>query len=290
MCRRWWFGLALTLLAAQVAAATEEAAAPGPLAEIAIGVLAVLDDADTERQWQPLFDSLAAALPDQRLVLRPLDPAQMEEALRQRALAFVITNPGHSVLFMLKGCGFTALGHASAEAFLDASPALPPQGGCLLLDIRMPRMSGLELQRRLADAGSAFPIVFMTGHGDVEQAVQAMKGGALDFLPKPFREQALLDSVNRAVEASVERQRLRTRRHEALAQLERPSPREREVARLLALGLSNKEVARELDISDHTVHVHRQRITDKTGRGHAADLAHMLRRADHGGAGPALRA
>lgn len=187
-----------------------------------------------------------------------------------------------SVLFMLEGCGFTAVGHASAEAYLEAAPPLPPQGGCLLLDIRMPRMSGLELQRRLADAGAAHPIVFMTGHGDVEQAVQAMKNGALDFLPKPFREQALLDSVNRAVEASIERQRLHVRRQEALALLERLSPREREVARLLALGLSNKEVARELDISDHTVHVHRQRITDKTGSGHAADLARMLLRADPG--------
>lgn len=188
-----------------------------------------------------------------------------------------------SVLFMLEGCGFEAVGHATAEAFLDAGPALVPQGGCLLLDIRMPRMSGLELQRRLGEAGSPFPIVFMTGHGDIEQAVQAMKGGALDFLQKPFKEQALLDTVNRAVEASVERQRTRSRQAEAQALLERLSPREREVARLLALGLSNKEVARDLDISDHTVHVHRQRITEKTGSGHAADLARLLLRADPAG-------
>lgn len=188
-----------------------------------------------------------------------------------------------SVLFMLEGCGFEAAGHATAEAFLDAAPALAPSGGCLLLDIRMPRMSGLELQRRLVESGSPFPIVFMTGHGDIEQAVQAMKGGALDFLQKPFKEQALLDTVNRAVEASVERQRLRARQAEARAVLERLSPREREVARLLALGLSNKEVARDLDISDHTVHVHRQRITEKTGSGHAADLARLLLRADPAG-------
>ncbi|MFM6985149.1 MAG: response regulator transcription factor [Hydrogenophaga sp.] len=188
-----------------------------------------------------------------------------------------------SVLFMLEGCGFEARGHASAEAFLDAAPVLGPQGGCLLLDIRMPRMSGLELQRRLGEAGSPLPIVFMTGHGDIDQAVQAMKGGALDFLQKPFKEQALLDTVNRAVEASVERQRTRLRQAEAQALLARLSPREREVARLLALGLSNKEVARDLDISDHTVHVHRQRITDKTGSGHAADLARLLLRADPAG-------
>jgi two-component system, LuxR family, response regulator FixJ len=188
-----------------------------------------------------------------------------------------------SVLFMLEGCGFEVVGYATGEAFLDAAPALVPQGGCVLLDIRMPRMSGLELQRRLAAVGSPFPIVFMTGHGDIEQAVQAMKGGALDFLQKPFKEQSLLDTVNRAVEASVERQRLRARQAEAQAMLERLSPREREVARLLALGLSNKEVARDLDISDNTVHVHRQRITEKTGSGHAADLARLLLRADPAG-------
>lgn len=188
-----------------------------------------------------------------------------------------------SVLFMLEGCGFEVVGHESAEAFLGAMPTLAPQGGCLLLDIRMPRMSGLELQRRLVSTGSAFPIVFMTGHGDIEQAVQAMKGGALDFLQKPFKEQALLDTVNRAVDASVQSQRVRTRQAEAKAVLERLSPREREVARLLALGLSNKEVARDLDISDNTVHVHRQRITEKTGSGHAADLARLLLRADPAG-------
>lgn len=188
-----------------------------------------------------------------------------------------------SVLFLLEGCGFEAVGHESAEAFLGASPVLAPQGGCLLLDIRMPRMSGLELQRRMVAAGSPFPIVFMTGHGDIEQAVQAMKGGALDFLQKPFKEQALFDTVNCAVEVSVERQRLRVRQEDAQMVLERLSPRERKVAQLLALGLSNKKVARELDISDNTVHVHRQRITDKIGSGHAADLARVLLRADPAG-------
>lgn len=188
-----------------------------------------------------------------------------------------------SVLFMLEGIGFAASGYASAEAFLQAAPTLGPEGGCLLLDIRMPRTSGLELQRRLNHDGVAFPVVFMTGHGDVEQAVQAMKAGAMEFLQKPFKEQALLDAVNRAVQASIDGQRERARRDEAAETLERLSPREREVARLLALGRSNKEVARALDISDNTVHVHRQRITEKTGSGHAADLARLLLRADPSG-------
>ena len=183
-----------------------------------------------------------------------------------------------STLFMVEGLGFAAQGYALAEDFLAALPAPAPQGCCLLLDIRMPRMSGLELQRRL-HTQPVLPIVFMTGHGDVDQAVQALRGGAVDFLQKPFREQALLDALNRAVALSVQAQRQQARQAQALEVLQRLSPRERDVARLLALGHSNKEVARQLDISDHTVHVHRQSITKKTGSGHAADLARLIWRA-----------
>lgn len=187
-----------------------------------------------------------------------------------------------SVLFVLEDGGWQAIGHASAEAFLQAAPQPGPEGGCLLVDIRMPRLSGLALQQRLVAAGSTWPIVFMTGHGDVDQAVQAMKAGALDFLQKPFKPQALMDAVTTAVEASVAAQRERHRRDQAAGLLERLSPREREVARLVALGRSNKEVARLLAISDNTVHVHRQRITEKMGTGHSADLARLLLRADPG--------
>ena len=188
-----------------------------------------------------------------------------------------------SLLFMLEGCGFEAVGHASGEAFLEAAPTLPPAGGCVLLDIRMPRMSGLELQRRLREADSPWPLVFMTGHGDIEQAVQAMKHGAIDFLQKPFREQAMIDAVTAAVQASLESRRRRLQQDQAREALGKLTPREREVARLLGLGLSNKEVARELSISDNTVHVHRQRITEKIGSGHAADLARLILRADADG-------
>lgn len=185
-----------------------------------------------------------------------------------------------SLLFLLESVGWQAVGHESAEAFLAAAPDFPAAGGCIVLDIRMPRLSGLELQRRLLAAGSMFPVIFMTGHGDVELAVQAMKDGALDFLQKPFKDQLFLDAVERAVQVSVERHAAQRRQDEALEVLTRLSAREREVARLLALGLANKEVARLLGISDNTVHVHRQHVMDKTGTGSAADLARLILRAD----------
>lgn len=185
-----------------------------------------------------------------------------------------------SLLFLLETAGWQAIGHESAEAFLEARPAFPDTGGCLVLDIRMPRISGLELQRRLSAAGSPFPIVFMTGHGDVELAVQAMKAGAVDFLQKPFKDQLFLDTVERTVALSQTRHEAETRRQQARESLSRLSPREAEVARWLALGLSNKEIARELAISDNTVHIHRQHVMEKTGTASAAELARLILRAD----------
>lgn len=188
-----------------------------------------------------------------------------------------------SLLFLLESAGWEAVGHESAEAFLEAAPALPARGGCLVLDIRMPRISGLELQRRLNVAGSLFPVVFMTGHGEVELAVQAMKEGAIDFLQKPFKDQQFLDTVERAVSISIERQELNLRAREARQILAKLSPREAEVARHLALGLSNKEIGKALNISDNTVHVHRQHLMEKTGVSSAAELARLILRADPAG-------
>jgi len=188
-----------------------------------------------------------------------------------------------SLLFLLESAGWTACEHESAESFLAARPPLPAEGGCLVLDIRMPRISGLELQRRLAALDSPWPIVFITGHGDVDLAVQAMKDGAVDFLQKPFKDHAFLDAIERAVNLSRTRQEASRRSSEARELLARLSPREGEVARLLALGLSNKEIGRKLSISDNTVHVHRQRVMKKTGAGSAAELARLILRADPDG-------
>jgi len=187
-----------------------------------------------------------------------------------------------STVFLLESMGWQVAAHASAEDFLSAV-AVPSQAACLVLDIRMPMMSGLELQQVLHQRGFEAPIVFITGHGDVELAVQAMKHGACDFLEKPFKDQALIDAVGRAVKLGCEARARSARCEEARLILERLSPREREVARLVALGLPNKLVGRELDISEKTVHVHRHHVMEKTGVGSAAELARLMLRADPAG-------
>jgi len=185
-----------------------------------------------------------------------------------------------SLVFLLESVGWHVVTHASAEDFLSACTEPPPDLGCMVLDIRMPTMSGLELQQTLRSRGWTTPIVFITGHGDVELAVQAMKRGASDFLEKPFKDQALIDAVAAAVRKGSAARASAARRDEAVALLARLSPREREVARLVALGMPNKVVARELDISEKTVHVHRQHVMEKADLGSAAELARLMLRAD----------
>lgn len=183
-----------------------------------------------------------------------------------------------SLLFLFDSVGWRAQAHASADEFLGAYQ--PGEPGCLVLDIRMPGMSGLELQQALRARGHVLPVIFITGHGDVSLAVQAMKQEACDFLEKPFKDQALLDAVTQAVRRSRRELAAEGRRNQAHALLERLSPREREVALRVAHGLPNKLIARELDISEKTVHVHRQHVMEKTHTGSAAELARLMLRAD----------
>ncbi len=184
-----------------------------------------------------------------------------------------------SLRFLLDSVGWKVQLHASAEEFLAV--AVPPtQPCCLLLDIRMPAMSGLELQQVLRERGLSFPILFMTGHADVAMAVQAMKSGAADFIEKPFKDQMVLDAVSAAIRRSAEALDQAGRREQAQAALNALSPREREVARLVALGLPNKQIAVELGISEKTVHIHRQHVMEKAGVSSAAELARLMLRAD----------
>lgn len=185
-----------------------------------------------------------------------------------------------SLLFLLESMAWQAQGHASAADYLAHGLPRMAHTGCLLLDVRMPGMSGLELQQQLKAQGEHAPIVFLTGHGDVELAVQAMKHGAFDFLEKPFRDQRLLDVVSAALRQREAEAAVHARARQAGQRLARLSPREAEVARLLARGLPNKLVARELDISEKTVHIHRQHIMEKAEVGSAAELARLMLQSD----------
>ena len=185
-----------------------------------------------------------------------------------------------SLVFLLESMGWPVQAHASAADYLDAGLPALEQTGCLLLDVRMPGMSGLELQQALIARGCHLPIVFITGHGDVELVVQAMKRGAFDFLEKPFKDQRLLDVVSAALRQREADLVSSERAQQAGDRLARLSPREAEVARLVAQGLPNKLVARELDISEKTVHIHRQHVMEKAEVGSAAELARLMLQAD----------
>lgn len=184
-----------------------------------------------------------------------------------------------SLRFLLDSVGWKVQLYASAEEFLEVA-AVPTRPSCLLLDIRMPAMSGLELQQVLRERGVLMPILFMTGHADVSMAVQAMKSGASDFIEKPFKDQMLLDAVAAAIRRSAEALEETQRRNAALALLTAFSPREKEAARLIALGQPNKLIAAALGISEKTVHIHRQHIMEKAGISSAAELARLMLRAD----------
>lgn len=185
-----------------------------------------------------------------------------------------------SMVFLLESMGWHVQAHASAADYLDLGLPGLERTGCLLLDVRMPGMSGLELQQVLTAQGHRLPIVFLTGHGDVELAVQAMKQGAFDFLEKPFKDQRLLDTVTSALRQRDLELASSERAQKADARLARLTPREAEVARLVAKGLPNKLVARELDISEKTVHIHRQHVMEKADVSSAAELARLMLQAD----------
>lgn len=184
-----------------------------------------------------------------------------------------------SLRFLLDSVGWSVKLYASAEEFLDLA-APPTQPSCLLLDIRMPAMSGLELQQVLRERGVLLPILFMTGHADVSMAVQAMKSGASDFIEKPFKDQMLLDTVAAAIRRSAEALEETQRRDAAFGVLAALSPREKEAARLIARGQPNKLIAASLGISEKTVHIHRQHIMEKAAISSAAELARLMLRAD----------
>jgi FixJ family two-component response regulator len=184
-----------------------------------------------------------------------------------------------SLRFLFDSVGWQVRLYASAEEFLAITEP-PGQPSCLVLDIRMPAMSGLELQQVLRERGIAIPILFMTGHADVSVAVQALKSGAADFIEKPYKDQAILDAVAAAMRHCDEALQAAHKRQEARLALSALSPREQEVARLVAQGQPNKLVAAALGISEKTVHIHRQHVMEKAGISSAAELARLMLQAD----------
>ncbi len=170
--------------------------------------------------------------------------------------------------------------YATALAFLEDYH--DGMRGCLVLDIRMPRMSGLELQQKLNEKGSLLPIIFITGHGDIPLAVEAMRRGALDFIRKPFREQNLLDRINEALDIEDGKRRTQADRQHVLDLFNSLSDREREVLELVAEGKMNKVVAQDLGISERTVEVHRSHVMHKLGIQTLAQLVRLKIEAENG--------
>ncbi|MFO7303955.1 MAG: response regulator FixJ [Gammaproteobacteria bacterium] len=173
---------------------------------------------------------------------------------------------------LLRSVGQAVETFASAQEFLDAYSEDRP--GCLVLDIRMPGMSGLELQQKLNEKHSILPIIFITGHGDVPMAVEAMQAGAVDFIQKPFRDQDLIDRINQALEKDSMNRAALSERNDIRRRLETLTPREREVLDLVVRGKANKVIAGDLKLSQRTVEIHRARVMEKM---QASSLAHLVR-------------
>jgi two-component system response regulator FixJ len=165
----------------------------------------------------------------------------------------------------------TAVFSRPSEFLVNYTPDSP---GCLVLDIRMPDMSGLELQQHLNRMGSMLPVIFITGHGDVPMAVQAMKEGAFEFIQKPFRDQDLLDRINHALKQDAENRNMVARRAEVLHRHESLTPRERQVMDLVVDGAANKVIAIDLELSERTVEIHRAKVMEKMG---ARSVAHLVK-------------
>ena len=178
-----------------------------------------------------------------------------------------------SLAFLLTMAGFTVRVHESATAFLDAAPGL--RAGCLVTDLRMPDMSGVDLLRRLAAAQATMPSIVITGHADVPMAVEAMKAGALDFIEKPFEDEVLIDAIRRAAERLHGNPADMDDAADFQARLEQLSDREKQVLSGVVAGLPNKTIAYDLNISPRTVEVHRSNVMSKMKAKSLPELVRM---------------
>jgi two-component system, LuxR family, response regulator FixJ len=186
----------------------------------------------------------------------------------------------NSLRLLLKSLGMPAVAHGSAEEFLATYD--PEQPGCVVLDVRMPGMSGPELQDELNRRGAVIPVIFITGHGDVPMAVEAMRHGAVDFLQKPFSDKDFLDRIQSALSADQRNRETLGAKDQIRALIATLTPRERQVLELVTLGKSNKVIAGDLGVSQRTVEIHRAHVTEKMG---ATSLAHLVRMTINAGIG-----
>jgi len=174
---------------------------------------------------------------------------------------------------LIRSVGINVRTFASAQEFMTSTR--PDAPACLVLDVRMPGLSGLDLQRELGNAGIRIPVIFITGHGDIPMSVRAMKAGAVEFLTKPFRDQDLLDAISQA----IERDRIERAQYAEVVELqqrfEELTPREREVMEQVVAGLLNKQIANRLNISEVTVKLHRHQVMEKMKAQSLAELVRM---------------
>lgn len=178
-----------------------------------------------------------------------------------------------SLRWLIESVGMKVETHSSANRFLESY--YPGRAGCLLLDVRMPGMSGMELQAHLTREQIKIPVIIITGHGDVDMAVRAMKAGAVDFIEKPFNDDALLNSLRAALAFDEKQRHLQARRAQIAARLAELTPREHEVMDMVTDGCSNKDIATALGVSAKTVEAHRARVMDKMGAESLAELVRM---------------
>jgi len=179
----------------------------------------------------------------------------------------------NSLKWMIESVGHKVTCHETAEHFLKSDEYNNP--GCIVLDVRMPGMSGMQMQELLKDRGVNTPIIFITAHADVDMAIRAMKGKAFDFLKKPVNNQVLIETINKALKFDYSNRQKRQKNAEIIERAEKLTPREREVMYLIVAGNVSKVIAEKLGISPHTVDIHRARVMKKMQAKSLADLVSM---------------